>query len=486
MGKRTKQITAALILTVLFAQTVYAASSPVEITAGPYVLNEDVTVTSSGSFNTFAVHLNGNDIAAVINGDVSMTENKSSTTYGVIAEGTGSVLETGDVSAVGPSKVIGVEARPTVKEVRVGDVTVTGSNGIGIGAYAETACAGKVSVSVSGSDTSYGIKSEVVGSSTRVKTEDITVSTTFAESAAYGIFMVNNATVGAKGEVLVDGGIRTSGSGSRGIYYNAGDDSSNTGAAVVNGDVTGEYIGIEVSSKGGQFTAAVDGAVEAKYALRVGDNYDRFTLIVYELKAGEDGMLARVGNIPEEAKSEAFLQTVNYIIRTGENSSALTVSGTAEKDVAVGTESFSYRTATEGTALHVRVASGYELVKNGLSVVRESDGSYTVTVPRGGGVTLDAVLKAVEKEEEKKASFTGTEGTPVTNGQWNMGPGGIWTFRTDGIFRDTWGYITLANGKTGWFYFDKNGVMLTGRQQIGGKWYCFNEAHDGTYGMMIP
>ena len=50
-----------------------------------------------------------------------------------------------------------------------------------------------------------------------------------------------------------------------------------------------------------------------------------------------------------------------------------------------------------------------------------------------------------------------------------------------------WGYITFdlpsGGNKTGWFYFDGSGKMLTGWQLIGGKWYYLNPVHDGTCGI---
>lgn len=99
--------------------------------------------------------------------------------------------------------------------------------------------------------------------------------------------------------------------------------------------------------------------------------------------------------------------------------------------------------------------------------------------------------KAVSNTEfaDPIPSETGTYGAPVTDGQWNCGPGGTWTYRTNGTFRNTWGYIANPYAKDGqhredWFYFDENGAMVTGWKQIGGKWYYFNEDHDGTLGAM--
>ena len=54
-------------------------------------------------------------------------------------------------------------------------------------------------------------------------------------------------------------------------------------------------------------------------------------------------------------------------------------------------------------------------------------------------------------------------------------------------FRNTWGYIVNPYAKEGqntsdWFWFDRQGNMLTGWQFINGKWYYLNPTKDGTLG----
>ena len=74
-----------------------------------------------------------------------------------------------------------------------------------------------------------------------------------------------------------------------------------------------------------------------------------------------------------------------------------------------------------------------------------------------------------------------------------------YTFRTyvgqhkDGWVKESglWYYIKNSAPVTGWldvgrerFYFGPDGVMVTGRQDIDGKTYYFNESHNGSYGAM--
>lgn len=81
-----------------------------------------------------------------------------------------------------------------------------------------------------------------------------------------------------------------------------------------------------------------------------------------------------------------------------------------------------------------------------------------------------------EDDDDVTPAFTGTPENPGTNGSWKQSPGGAWSYRTSGTFRNTWAYIynpyaADEASRYGWFYFDKSGNLLTGWQLINGKWY---------------
>lgn len=87
----------------------------------------------------------------------------------------------------------------------------------------------------------------------------------------------------------------------------------------------------------------------------------------------------------------------------------------------------------------------------------------------------------------EKPRYTGTWGAPVEDGTWYMDSSGIWYYYTNAYFRETWGYIVNPYAKEGdnradWFWFDRNGHMLTGWQRIGNKWYYLNPVRNSTYG----
>jgi len=307
-----------------------------------------------------------------------------------------------------------------------------------------------------------------------------------AKGKATGVNVQTESTVVVKGAVECTG----TGSDSSGIFANggstvsAGSVKSASNGIVVSGDdtivvITGDVYahdrGVKISD--GASTVVVEGTVtgEGDTPAEVDAIEHASNFFVYELKRADGEELGSGYN------------DVNYIIKQTGATDGIRLQGAKTTDTILGK---TYDYANGGDVITVSVKQGYDI--SAPLATKNADGTYTIIVPNGGGVSIEAIMQAVEKAEaeERKASFTGTADNAVTGGQWNMGPGGYWTFRTDGIFRDTWGFIKNPYAKefqpgTGWFWFDKNGVMVTGWNEIGGKWYYFNEVHDGTYGMLL-
>ena len=91
------------------------------------------------------------------------------------------------------------------------------------------------------------------------------------------------------------------------------------------------------------------------------------------------------------------------------------------------------------------------------------------------------------ESEEHEPLYTGTWNAPVKSGSWSQDAHGIWHYASSETFRNTWGYIVNPYAKEGqhtadWFWFDRQGNMLTGWQFINGKWYYLNPSKDGTLG----
>ena len=94
----------------------------------------------------------------------------------------------------------------------------------------------------------------------------------------------------------------------------------------------------------------------------------------------------------EEAINEILQQKINYMLRT-ENTSNATISLDQDR-------------ATENTRVtfYVKAADGYRVkgVSAGKATVTDNgDGSYTIIVPRGGGVSISAIMEAVIREQQR-------------------------------------------------------------------------------------
>jgi len=141
-------------------------------------------------------------------------------------------------------------------------------------------------------------------------------------------------------------------------------------------------------------------------------------------------------------------------------------------------------------------SSAYEIADDENTVMLQIAGGGPGPGPGPGpepGPELEPEPGEEEAEDaaEEKPVSTGSVDSPVTDGVWNMGPGGAWTYRTNGLFKDTWGFIANPFAKNeaeryGWFWFDKYGTMATGWKQINGKWYYFNtDPTNSTTGMLL-
>lgn len=106
------------------------------------------------------------------------------------------------------------------------------------------------------------------------------------------------------------------------------------------------------------------------------------------------------GILKKEAADKILKQKVNYHLRA-ENTSN-------------GTISLEHTKATEGTTVkfYVKAVDGYQVkgVSAGkATVIDNGDGSYSIIVPRGGGVNISAIIEAIMKEEQGGQSAASNE-----------------------------------------------------------------------------
>ena len=113
-------------------------------------------------------------------------------------------------------------------------------------------------------------------------------------------------------------------------------------------------------------------------------------------------------------------------------------------------------------------------------------------------ILIKAVIQEAKKNpthSAKEKVFTGTVDKPVSDGKWVYNEAtGTWSYATSEKFVNTWAYIVNeyvkdGQNKASWFYFDREGNMLTGWQWITWngvtKCYYLNHEHDGTYGACL-
>ena len=361
---------------------------------------------------------------------------------GASAYGDSTVHVKGNVTADGKRDMTGVSIRnESITEgdkpslTVDGDVTATGANSVGINGETGTI---KVGGDVSGREAviTKGKADVTVGGS---------VSGTLVGIAAGG-----NAAVSVKGDVGTKTGagmfaqenatVTVDGNVTGGTFYGVPEDFEDVYPAIIAGT------GATVIVKGTVSTAEGNGSAVAIQCWDIGNQ--KGTLIIDKAKAGgeanaiyvdaglgasQEDILNSLPNIVVgelAAKNEDFIwnsydnelyqnnpkdetigelnekiyATIRYMIRwNNSEGGSFSVDGTSkygEYDVAQENQEL---------GITIQIAEGYELesISGGKAqVLQRPDGTWSVIVPRGGGVNLSAVLKRIIKEEMKNSAVS--------------------------------------------------------------------------------
>lgn len=107
-------------------------------------------------------------------------------------------------------------------------------------------------------------------------------------------------------------------------------------------------------------------------------------------------------NMISEGKDEAFEKKIMYIIKIEQPAAGGTIQAVDETGNALS-KSFGFDVAHEGekVLLKANLAKGYKILAayNGLSekmpLLKDENGNYYITVPKGGGVYLNVELNTV-------------------------------------------------------------------------------------------
>ncbi len=249
-------------------------------------------------------------------------------------------------------------------------------------------------------------------------------------------------------------------------------------------------------------------------------------ITVWKIESSDSLVKVAVNNTEDRIKSD-----INYIIKAdatenGETSSngKIMLTGTSGKvTIGEGDDAKTYDTAHQGETITINVETvkGYKstLQNNGTGTLTvNSDGTYTLTIPEGGGVDLKAVLEKIG--EQRRASSSDDDDDPSdliyymdgkairlgTGSDWTQDAAG-WKYRkSTGSYASSEWLELDAGGRTDWYHFnaqgyvdggwltdidghryylcdesgDRFGHMYTGWHQIGGKWYYFNTESTAT------
>ena len=337
---------------------------------------------------------------------------------GVLANNSGRITINNDVKVVERNRgtysgpVSGVEAESNGKVTVKGNVEV-----VGIGAMGINSTQGVVNVNgnvkVSGTPQNNQ-NEETVGIS--AKGSNISVKGNVA-SDGKGIHIIKSGT-GLNSIVEVNGSV----TGSSGVVTNNGSDVTVGGDVTATGGTGLDITMEEATGRGiinlGTLNVTKEGETGVLLDVRKRNIQDIDELIqampevnLFEInvKQGDyfginDGTnrdtIQGTSILKKEAADKILKQKVNYHLRA-ENTSN-------------GTISLDHTKATEGTTVkfYVKAVDGYQVkgVSAGkATVIDNGDGSYSIIVPRGGGVNISAIIEAVMKEEQGGQSAASNE-----------------------------------------------------------------------------
>ena len=491
---------------------IYPTAGKADIGVGGDV-TVDTTVKDQEGDGTFGVRTYGaSDIE--IGGDLNVTTNNAYA-WGILTgarESASTVVIGGDID-VSSEKNFAYGANiysPTDLTVD-GDIKVSGTKDIsynntyGLQAAAEGDIQIGGDVDVSGYKVT-GIGISIDGPYAAGKNLDITVGgdvTASATERGVGIAINNN-------DKIVNIAVEQDVSGSTYGIYSAGNDRE-------------AYIVI-----GGTLSSQKDAAIRINMNNTEDEKAPDIT--VWKIESGTDQIVAAYswsgGGEYDKAETEYAAQvqsSINYIIRAdsvvdGKESSDSRImlkhaDGGAVNKVTVDDKT--YGTGHQDDEIIINVEKGYKgsIENNGAgTLVLNDDGSYTLTIPEGGGVDLRAVLEKIE--EYRRSSSDGddevsdliyyVDGNAVRLGGsvsgWMQDANGWRYKKSNGSYAGGEWQLVEAGGRTDWYHFNAQGYveggwltdtdghryylydtndsrfgyMLTGWQQIDGQWYYFN------------
>lgn len=150
--------------------------------------------------------------------------------------------------------------------------------------------------------------------------------------------------------------------------------------------------GILLDVKGMKYLQTIDDIIDAMPEINIFEINVKDNAYLWVDDGTENDTISGTDISKEEAMNTILQQKVNYLLRT-ENTSNATISLDQNK-------------ALENTKItfYVKAADGYQVkgVSAGkATVIDNGDGSYSVIVPRGGGINISAIVEAIIRDQQQ-------------------------------------------------------------------------------------
>ncbi len=232
-----------------------------------------------------------------------------------------------------------------------------------------------------------------------------------------GIIAVDNSKVevgGNAGNVMAAGAskVKVDGNVSGGVQINDGPSQVKGESKVIVGGDVEKGVSFDFATHGAQNqedsgVVVVEGTVKAwtpGVTVQFGskETADKSTLVAYKT----EGEVVRFDNEPGSIVGPMVdaSEKVFYIIK--KEAEDIGLSGTIKKE--------GYDTAHAGDTVMITVAAGYEAASTAGTIEKNADGTYKITIPAGGGVTISAI-EAVIEEMENNDQTEATIPIPAAN-----------------------------------------------------------------------
>lgn len=321
---------------------------------------------------------------------------------GVRASGNADVTVKGNVEVNGTGAV-GITVSTTGEITVGGDITASGNkyvweeNGEEREVTGITAVGGVIKVTGDVTSTGTGI---IIERTKEMINSDVAVKGDVKGSS--GIVMNTDSRVTVGGTVTA-----TDGTGLT-ILLEEGKSTGDVTLGTLSVERDGET-GILLDVKGMENLQTIDDIIKAMpeiniFEINVKDNAS----YLWVDDGTQDDAISAIGISKEEAMNTILQQKVNYLLRT-ENTSNATIS--LDQDRALEYTKITF---------HVKAADGYQVkgVSAGkAAVIDNGDGSYSVIVPRGGGVNISAIVEAIIRDQQQNggSSESSTSDIEVTS-----------------------------------------------------------------------